>query len=352
MLARGLCEIYDRITGDGGSVQQDADMPAVARRSLARLSRLCVLEGVEDIGSSIHLVMGLASRPMSQWGVPCFAGSFRYGDVELADGLLGVPTDDCRELARTGGSEIDAEEDLHHEQLRAAVNGYPSARRNAAYTAIREFVVRSPVVSLEDLHGFISDGHVHAARAISGLYRTIPQGAISGGVARMCGRCGALLWPVRDPAFPDGRCQVRQCGLEGDAVVGPAVDHPALHRLANAALLAFWVGPGLDEIRLHDALLASGRDSVLYPMSDAADVGVDGLAIGLDVKSYASPLILGARLTRGIGRLAMFGRRVIVVPDYKLRLNPRYLDDLQAAYRGDEPLEFMTAGAATAEFAS
>lgn len=352
MLARGLCEIYDRISNDGGSVQQDAGMPPIARRALARLSRACVLEGVEDLGSSIHLVMGLAAVPMSLWGVPSFAGSFRYGDVELADGMLGVPTDDCRELARAGSSEFDAAEDLHHEHLRAAVNSYPSARRNAAYTAIREFVVRNPVVPLEALHRFITDGHVHSARAIGGLYRAIPQGAISDGVAKTCGRCGSLLWPVRDPAFPGGRCQVRQCVLEGETVAGSVIDQPSLHRLANAALLAFWIGPGLDEVRLHDVMLARGRRSVLYPMSDAADVGLDGLAVGLDVKSYASPLILGARLTRGIGRLAMFGRRVIVVPDYKLRLNPRYIDDLRSSYAGGEPLEFMTVASAVSEFAA
>lgn len=351
MLARGLCEIYDKISVDGGTVQQDADLSPLARRALARLSRHCLMDGAEDIGSSIHLVMGLASRPMSSWGVSSFSGAaFRYGDVELVDAELGVPTEDCRELARIGGSEIDASEDIHHEQLRAAVQSYPASQRNAAYTAIREFVVRNPLVSLDALHRFIADGHVHAARAINGLYRPVPQGAISAGVAQNCGRCGALLWPVRDPAFPHGRCQVRQCLLEGETVVGAVVNQPSLHRLANAALLAFWVGPGLDEVRLHDRLLSGGRASILYPMSDAADVGLDGLDVGLDVKSYASPLVLGARLTRGIGRLALFRRRVIVVPDYKLRLNPGYIDDLRASYAGTEPLEFMTVTAAIGTF--
>jgi hypothetical protein len=289
---------------------------------------------------------------MSRWGVPSFSGHFRYGDVELVDGGLGVPTDDCRELARMGGSEIDASEDLYHEQLRAAVQSYPSARRNAAYTAIREFVVRNPVASLDALHRFVSNGHVHAARAINGLYRSVPQGAIFGGVAQMCGRCNSLLWPVRDPAYPQGRCQIRQCVLEGATIIGPEIAKPSLYRLAHGALLAFWVGPGLDEIRLHDILTERGCASALYPMSDAADVGIDGLSVGLDVKSYASPLVLGARLTRGIGRLAMFKRRIIIIPDYKLRLNPRYVEDLRASYVGTETLEFMTFSDTVNGFAS
>ena len=350
MLARGFCEIYDQISNDGGTVRQDSSLPPIARRALARLSRLCVDDGVEDIGSSIHVVMKRATLPMGNWGVPSFANGFLYGDVELADGSLGVPTDDCRELARMGGSEIDVEEDLHHERLRAAVQSYPATRREAAYTAIRELVVRHPVISQDQLHDFISQGHAHAARTIHGLYRPVPQGALTDGVARRCGRCGSLLWPVRDPAFRNGRCQVRQCILEGETIAGDLIDQPSLSRLANAALLAFWVGPGLDEVRLHDALLARGRNSALYPMADAADVGVDGLSIGLDVKSYASPLVLGARLSRGIGRLSIFVRRVIVVPDYKLRINPRYIDDLRTAYSNDEPLEFMTVARAIREF--
>lgn len=350
LLARGLCEIYDRISQEGEIVNQGASMPAMARRALARLSRHCVLDGVDDLGSSIHLVMIAAARPMSQWGVPAFAGDFRYREVELVDDALGVPTNDCRELALLGGSEIDANEDIHHEQLRAAVQGYPAAKRNWAYTTVREFVVRHPVTSLEDLHAFIATGHLHGARAIAALYRPIPQNAISDGSVCLCGRCGSLLWPDDDPAFPFGRCRIRQCAMRGETIVGKVINEPSIFRLATGAVLAFWVGPGLDEIALFDRLSGTGTPATLYPMADAADVGVQGLDVGLDVKSYASPIILGARLSRGLGRLTLFKRRVIVVPDYKLRLNPSYLEDLGSSYVGAEPLEFMTLATAMKEF--
>lgn len=325
-------------------------MPPLARRALARLSRQCLLDGVEDIGSSIHLIMAVASRPMGLWGVPSFAGSFKYRDVELVDESSGVPTEDCKELARLGGSEVDANEDIHHEQLRAAVQSYPAAQRNSAYTSIREFAVRNPVCSFDALQRFITNGHLHGARAISSLYRSIPQDAISNGTACLCGRCGSLLWPVSDPAFPRGRCRVRQCAIRGDTAIGETISDPSMHRLASTAVLAFWVGPGLDEVALHDELSARGSSVALYPMSDAADVGVDNLEVGLDVKSYSSPLVLGARLSRGIGRLTLFKRKVIVIPDYKIRLNSRYIDDLEASYSGPETLEFMTVADAVQEF--
>lgn len=350
MIARGLVDVYEQINEDGSVVQQDATLPQSARRALARLSRHCLEDGVEDFGSSIHLVMHLAGRPISQWEVPTFEAPFRYAEVELANAEFGVPTADCRELARLGGSELDAVEDLHHEALRAAVNAYPASRRHSAYAAIREFVVRNPAVSFEALNRFIVDGHVHAARAISGLYRTVPQSALTGGTARTCGRCGALLWPDRDPAYPNGRCRSRRCRQEGDTISGQLIPDPATWRVAAPAVLAYWVGPGLDEIALHDTLAAAGREPVLYPQADAADVGLDGLAVGIDLKNYASPLLLGSRLTRSIGRLGLFARRIIAVPDYKLRLNRHYLDDLRGAYRGDVPLEFASMSQIVAEF--
>ncbi len=275
--------------------------------------------------------------------MPQFAPPFRYADVELVDRDLGVPTDDCREMASVGGTETTALEEIHHERLRAAVHGYPRGDRNHAYAAIREFIVRNPAVSEEGLHAFVVEGgHAAAARTVMSFYRPIPQAALFGRMARRCGHCGALLWPDRDAAFPDGRCRIRQCRL---ARPTPAVGDevlPALWRVALNALLGFWVGPGLDEIRLYDALKAAGREASLYPQADAADVGVDGLAVGIDVKTYASPVVLAARLTRSIGRLDLFDRRIVAFPDDKLRLNWRYGEQLRSAYQGGRSLEFMT----------
>ena len=112
--------------------------------------------------------------------------------------------------------------------------------------------------------------------------------------------------------------------------------------MGTNAVLAYWVGPGLDEIRIHDALAAAGRKVTLYPLADAADIGLDGLAVGVDVKTYASPIVLGARLTRTIGRLGLFARRILAVPDDKLLINRDYLPQLRAAYAGPVSIEFMT----------
>lgn len=346
LLSKGFCEIYDRIVGDGAAVRQDATLPPSARLALARLSRIALADGAEnDFGASIHEAMDRACSPFKDWGLPSFAPPFKHADVCLIDLDLGVPTDDCRELARSTGSEAAILEEIQHERLRAALKGYAAKEQSRAYADIREFVVRNPVVPYGDILRFIGDGgHLAAARTITQFYRDIPLAALHGGVARRCANCGSLLWPDRDAAsFPEGRCRLSQCRLSHPH---PAkrddIAKPAEWKLADPGVLAYWIGPGLDEIRIHDALKAAGRKVALYPQADAADVGVDGLAVGVDVKTYASPVLLAAKLSRSIGRLDMFARKIVAVPDAKLTVNQRYLEQLHAAYTGKHVLEFMT----------
>ncbi len=349
LIARGLVDLHERVSAGEGVVQQDATMPPRLRRGLALLSGLCVGAGVEDLGASVHVAMGRACQPFAEWGVPMFRAPFTYADVNLIDGELAIPTTDCREMAALGGSELSAQEDIAHEALRAAVGAFPLRRRDATYTLIREFIVRHPACPYAEREQFVvGNGLVAAARAIASYYRPVPAGALFDGVARQCSHCGSLLWPDRDQAtWPDGRCRIRQCRLaHPHAPAGLVIANPAEWQWATGAVLAYWVGPGLDEIRIHDALMAAGRNSVLYPMADAADVGVDGAEVGIDVKTYASPVVLGAKLSKSIGRLAAFRRRILAVPDDKLALNPRYLEQLRDVYRGEHHLEFMTASQA------
>jgi len=352
LLARGFIELHDRLNADGVVVRQDASMPLLLRRGLALVSGLCLNAGIEDLGASVHVAMDRACEPFVAWGVPEFDHPFRYTDVALIDRELAIPTLDCRELATLGGSEMMAQEDLHHEGLRGAVHAFPARQRDSAYSAIREFLVRNPAVAYADRERFVVErGLIAAARMIASLYRPVPAAALFDGQARRCGHCAGLLWPDRDStAFPEGRCRIRQCRLaHPEPLRGADIPSPAEWQVATAAAMAYWVGPGLDEIRIYDALSVAGRAAVLYPLADAADVGVDGVDLGIDVKAYASPVVLAAKLSRSIGRLEAFRRRVLAVPDDKLRLNSRYLQQLRDAYIGDHRLEFMTASQAIRE---
>jgi REase associating with pPIWI_RE len=124
---------------------------------------------------------------------------------------------------------------------------------------------------------------------------------------------------------------------------GRKIPDAAGWRVFSDDILAYWVGPGLAEIRLHDALRAAGVDVVLYPRDDAADVGRSD-ELGIDVKSYSCPRLLGEVLTDRLGSLATFRDRFVAIPDAMVNRRPRYLDDLREAYRGSLPVTFAKVG--------
>ncbi|KAH2820373.1 hypothetical protein KXV85_003283, partial [Aspergillus fumigatus] len=110
-------------------------------------------------------------------------------------------------------------------------------------------------------------------------------------------------------------------------------------RVFKDDILAYWVGPGLAEIRLYDDLRRGGVDVQLYPRDDAADVG-RAHELGIDVKSYACPRLLGDTLSERLGGLTTFDERYVAIPDAIVNRRPGYLEDLRYAYRGSTSVVF------------
>lgn len=53
--------------------------------------------------------------------------------------------------------------------------------------------------------------------------------------------------------------------------------------------------------------------------------------IGMDLKTYASPEILGAKFKKGIGGLAFYEHKWLLIPDWLIDLTPGYLQRLRIA---------------------
>jgi len=354
LLARGLVETHENAEMNKISVSQGRDMPRIMRRALALLSAECMATGAEDLGSSIHEFSVLATKPAQGWGIPTFSDpAFKLKDIVLIDPDFGVPTNDCIAIAEGVSTEIAAWEARHHKIIRDITDGF-KRKSDDYYTRIREFIVRNPSVRYGILQTFISENLLAGSvNEITNLYRTVPISYLTNGQATRCARCGSFLYPERNTKlYPNGRCRIRQCALKyPTAKPGAVVSDPANWRMASNDVLAYWVGPGLDEIYIYDALYQAKRTVVLYPFGDAADVGLDGADVGIDVKTYESPIALAEKLGKTIGRLAKFRRRVIAIPDNKLSRNPRYLKQLAADYGAKKPaLEFATVSDVIKEF--
>lgn len=253
------------------SVSQTRDMPNIMRRALSLLSAECMLTGSEDLGCSIHEFSALATRPPCDWGVSSFSdASFKHRDLILIDQDFGVPTTDCVALAEKAGSEIMAWEDLHHDMLRSIVNGFKK-KADEVYTEIRQFIVRNPAVRYDKLQRFITDNLLTGSvNDIINLYRPVPLSYQANGKAVCCARCHSLLYPERDKSlYPHGRCRVRQCAAKYPSFKpGTIIEDPSTWRIANNDVLAYWVGPGLDEISILKKVGVQRQSDLIKALGD------------------------------------------------------------------------------------
>jgi hypothetical protein len=114
--------------------------------------------------------------------------------------------------------------------------------------------------------------------------------------------------------------------------------------VAKPQVLAYWTGPGIDELQVFDEAQRLGLNAELYPESDLCDISIEGRAIGIDAKSYSSPISLGLRLSRGIGGLINYRRRIVAIGDDLVSTNPDYISTVRSLLepRGDQStLELM-----------
>ncbi len=307
------------------------------------MSRLCVKAAAEDLGDSVHSLSDIARRlPVGEWGVPQFAAPFRFAEAKLLTTEPVAPTEECRALASKGGVD-GILEGVHHLQLREIVQEVRSQSRLQVYSALRERIVRKPVYERRELSGFLEDEGIVAADEVMRQWSIdVPLGALRrNGSFAICANCGGLLYPHRDRTrFPDGRCRIGPCREEvPSSTARQIVDDAAGWRVFKDDILADRVGPGLAEIRLYDDLRNAGVDVQLYPRDDAADVGRTH-ELGIDVKSYSCPRLLGDTLTERLGGLTTFDQRYVAIPDAIVNRRPSYLEDLRYAYRGSTSVVF------------
>jgi hypothetical protein len=341
LLARGFRELH--LQTRSGGIVDPAALPAVLGSALEKLSRLCLLGGAEDIGDSVHVISDLARRlPVGQWGIPAFAPPFPHSEVRLLTIDPAAPSEECLALSVRGRAE-DVWEDIHHRQLRDVVQSVREQKRMQAYSQLRGWVVRNPVYERRALSQFIEEsGLIIAEETLTRWSEHIPLGAVGrDGKVKLCANCGGLLYPHRDMrAFPDGRCRIGPCLEEAPSSRAERIiEDPASWRVFADDILAYWVGPGLAEVSLHDALKKAGIEVELYPRDDLVDVGHYD-EIGIDVKSYSSPRFLGEVLTDRLGGLVEFDRRFVAVPDGIVNRRPGYLEELRDTYRGPHAITF------------
>jgi hypothetical protein len=216
-----------------------------------------------------------------------------------------------------------------HRFLREATERMGSRRQHKAYTALRELVGRYSLIGERQLLDYLVDNNLTPLQGtiIDTFFDPVPDIWLIKGVAHRCAHCGTLMRPhPNKKIFPEGRCPIRQCNSRKKAKVSQKLD-PTQDRLliAKPQLLTYWTGPAIDELEIFDTARQYGLNAELYPESDLCDVSINERAIGIDAKSYTSPVSLALRLNRSIGGLIHYRRRIIAVSDQLIEENPSYI---------------------------
>lgn len=295
------------------------------RKIMALVSRFSLQAGLPDGGGEIHELLNNCTKPLELWlKIPALLDA-GYGSTVLIDPDYGVPTPEAQEMASTFSTVAAHLEERLFAALKEALGKYPTSSANAYYTAIREFIVRNPVVDNETLF--------HASRLMPGAlwmavqndyYEPVPYALASEGTITLCSRCRSMMKLVstRSAAM---RCQSRACHISFPAATGRQLVIQDARRVKRS-IHQYWVEPGIDEIRLYDALVGAGIPAELYPFQDRVDIALGD--IGMDLKTYVSPEILGAKFRKGIGGLNHYGTKWLIIPDWLIASSPSYLSRL------------------------
>jgi DNA-binding transcriptional MerR regulator len=338
LLAQGILKQYKQVLNKE-TVRQDDRMPAELYNAMCKLGRLYIEEGLPDEAACIHTVLDRSRYSVKSniWKLEVFRQpNFRFSDAMLIEPELRVPTSECAEIAYSNGGfgEDNVIEYRLYQRLKQSTEQLGARKKHKAYTALRELVARKSLIRERELWDYLDDHELNALQGmiIETFFDPVPDIWLINGQAHRCAYCNTLMRPdPDDKRFPEGRCPIRQCNGRYQPKVAETID-PAQDRLliAKPQILAYWTGPGIDELEIFDAARNQGLTAELYPESDLCDVSIDHRFIGIDAKSYQSPVSLALRLNRSIGGLIHYRRRIIAISDRLIEDNPSYLSTLRS----------------------
>lgn len=298
------------------------------RKAMALVSRARLSLGRSDVGAEIHELLTHCLEPLGSWLPLPEVERDGLSSVCLIDTEERLPTMEAEELA-AGFSGLAG---LFEEQVFSAfieiLTKLPQRECDRLYTLLREFCVRHPVVRQQDLHALGEELPSALWLCVQHrFYESMPMALLNGESVRLCGHCGNLM-----KRAPSGQvCSTAACAAQSPPKAGQAVPTANLMRLTKG-LRQYWLEPGIDEIRMHDQLVAAGLTSRLYPHRDRVDIDLgESNSVGIDLKAYSSPELLGARMSRRPGGLSHYGRKWLVIPDWLVSRTPGYLERLSAA---------------------
>lgn len=297
------------------------------RKAMALVSRALLRHGQRDIGAEIHELLFACTKPLGDWLPLPNIHADRLSQVILLDPEEGVPTREADELARRFVSTTASIEEQLFSRFRELLAKSSRIAAAAAYTRVREFVVRHPIATRDELAALTADLPSMVGVLLNQeFYEPVPEGWGTLDQLSICANCrNAIHTTEAGPV-----CRTHACAESLPVQADASYSIQESLRLTRG-LRQYWQEPGFDEVRVFDELLAAGFKPILYPQLDTVDIEVG--EVGIDLKAYISPELLAGRLDRSIGGLINYSHKWLVIPDRLIRRVPAYLERLRNAMR-------------------
>lgn len=297
------------------------------RHAMAMVSRARLRHGQIDVGAEIHQLLSCCTRPLGEWLPLPTIHAERLSAVVLLDPQEGVPTSEADELSQRFVSSTASIEELLFSRFQEQLAKSSRLAAGTAYTRVREFVVRHPIATRDEVASLSSVLPSTIAVLINQeFYEPVPDGWSQQGTLAICAHCRNAIQSTEVGPV----CRTRACAESLSARSGLRFPVHESLRLTRG-LRQYWQEPGFDEIRVFDEIVSAGFKPVLYPRLDRVDIEVG--EVGIDLKAYVSPELLASRLNRTIGGLIDYRHKWLVIPDRLVRRIPAYLDRLRTAMR-------------------
>ena len=223
------------------------------RRTMALVSRARLTLGLPDTTAEIHNLLVLCTKPFADWLPLPEVIDEGLGSVRLIDPEQLMPTLEAEGLAEdVAGLSSLVEEQLFGD-FQASLGKLPAAHADAVYTAVRGFVVRHPVVRLNELETMLEDvPSAVANRVRTGFYEPLAVRLDGSAGVALCAHCGNL---TKSHAGGVGwLCSTAAC-VQNEPTMPRFVEADEQeHFRLTRGLRQYWLEPGIDEVRLFDAL--------------------------------------------------------------------------------------------------
>ncbi|WP_319420838.1 restriction endonuclease-related protein [Pleurocapsa sp. FMAR1] len=356
LLAQGILGQYDRVLMGRKIVRQDDKLPSELYSAMCKIGRLYLEEGKCDRAACVHDVLERSRFSLNtykKWDLNIFRDSeFRFGNVQLIYSDLRVPTVDCADIANLSGGfgEDQVIEYKLYQSIKIATESLGRKKQHKAYTAIRELLGRRWLIRERELLDYLEEKDLTPRQeTVLEFFNSVPEIWLINNCANRCYHCGTLMRPHHNrDRYPQGYCPIHQCNSKYPPQVGEKLN-PEDGRLlvAKPQILAYWTAPAIDELAIFDEATNNDLDAELYPESDLCDVAIgdrnldssfksgdppNGLSrnIGIDAKSYRSPVLLALKLNRSIGGLIHYKKRIVAITDELIEDCPGYFSTLRS----------------------